>query len=88
MSPTRMLNYLDLLKIRQLGVKRNTIILGGVFIIAFVLFIALGMLDRLSGRSLYLTSALIVIFGFGFLFTRVKLEIIKGSIELINNLAD
>lgn len=88
MSPTRMLNYLDLLKIRQLGVKRNTIILGGAFIIAFVLFIALGMLDRLSGRSLYLTSALIVIFGFGFLFTWVKLEIIKGSIELINNLAD
>jgi len=48
--------------------------------------IAFGILDRLTGRSLYLTAAMTVVFGIGYLTTWVRLEIIKGSIELIENL--
>jgi hypothetical protein len=44
------------------------------------------MLDRLSGRSLYFVTAMVVIFGFAYLTTWVKLQIINGSIELIENL--
>jgi hypothetical protein len=48
--------------------------------------IALGMLDRISEKSMYLVTVMVIGFGFAYLITWVKLEIIKGSIELIDNL--
>jgi len=86
MSPTKVENYLELLKIRQTAEKRKVNILGGIFIISFVLLIALGMLEKLNGRSLFLVTSMIVPFGFAFISTWVRLEIIKGSIEMINTL--
>ena len=86
MSLIKIENYLELLKIRQTAEKRNVNILGGVFIVSFVFLIALGMLDRLNGRSLFLVTAMIVPFGFAYFSTWVRLEIIKGSIEMVNNL--
>jgi hypothetical protein len=86
MSSNKIENYLELLQIRQTAEKRKVNILGGVFIVSFVFLIALGMLDRLNGRSLFLVTAMIVPFGFAYTFTWVKLEIIKGSIEMVNNL--
>jgi hypothetical protein len=47
---------------------------------------AFGMLDKLTGRSLYLVGMLVVVFGISYLTTWVKLEIINGSIQLIDNL--
>ena len=77
---------LTLLTIRRAAGRRDTIIIGGIFLISFMSMIALGMIDRLTGRSLYLVTAMVVCFGLGYLTTWVKLEIIKGSIELIDNL--
>ena len=79
-------NYLTLLTIRRKAGRRDTIFIGGLFLISFVSLIALGMLGRLTGISLYLVTALVVCFGLGYLTTWVRLEIIKGSIELIDNL--
>jgi uncharacterized membrane protein YhhN len=79
-------NYLALLNIRRAARRRDTFVTGAVFLISFVSLIALGMLDRLTGRSLYLVVAIVVVFGIGYLQTWVRFEIIKGSIELVKNL--
>jgi hypothetical protein len=86
MTSSELENYLTLLTIRRAGKRRDTLITGGIFWVSFVAIIALGMLDRLAGRSLYLTTAMTVLFGFAYLMTWVRLEIIKGSIDLIENL--
>jgi hypothetical protein len=79
-------NYLALLEIRRATSRRDTTLIGAVFIISFIAMIALAMLDRLSGRSLVFVSALVVVFGLAYLTAWVKFQIIKGSIELIENL--
>ena len=86
MVPNKFENYKALLTIRRAARRRDTVVTGGIFLISFISMIALGMLDRLTGRSLYLVTAMVVCFGLGYLTTWVKLEIIKGSIELIDNL--
>ena len=86
MVSNKLENYLALLTIRRAAKRRDTFIAGGVFLILFMTMIALGMLDRISGRSLYLVTAMVIGFGFAFLASWVKLEIVKGSIGLIDNL--
>jgi len=86
MVTNKLENYLTLLSIRRAGRRRDTIIAGGIFLLSFISLIALGLLDRLSGRSLYLVSALVVVFGIGYLMAWIKLEIVKGTIELIGNI--
>lgn len=79
-------NYLALLAIRQAGTKRNSIILGGIFFISLTAVVILGLLDQITVRSLYVTAPLVVIFGLGYITTRIKFEIILSSIELLNNI--
>jgi hypothetical protein len=86
MNSNKIEDYLALLAIRQTAMHRNAIILGGIFIVSFLSMIALGMLERLSGRSLYLVASITIVFGFAYLSTWIRLEVIKGSIELINAL--
>lgn len=86
MGSNKLENYLALVTIRQKAARRDTFIAGGVFLVSCITLIAVGMLGRLSGRALYLVIAMVMSFGFTFLAAWVKLEIIKGSIELINNL--
>ena len=86
MVASKLEDYLTLLNIRKSGKRRDTIISGSVFLLTFIGTITLGMLDRLSGRSLLFVTAMVVIFGYSFLTTWVKHEVIKGSIELIENL--
>ncbi|HEX9839309.1 MAG TPA: hypothetical protein VGA72_08190 [Anaerolineales bacterium] len=83
MAPNELENYLALLTIRRAAWRRDIVILGGIFIVSFLSIIALGLLDRLSGRSLYLVVATVVAIGFGCLTTWVKLEITKGLVELL-----
>ena len=78
--------YLATLTLQRAAKRRDTIIAGVVFLVSFMSMIALGMLDRISRRSMYLVAAMVVGFGFAYLTTWVKLEIIKGLTELIDNL--
>jgi len=87
MVSNKLENYKALLTIRRAARRRDRIVAGGIFLVSFLSMIALGMLERLTGRSLYLVTAMVVCFGLGYLTTWVKLEIIKGSIELIDNLS-
>jgi hypothetical protein len=67
MASNELKHYLSLLNIRRAAGHRDLVIVGGIFIVFFVSMIALEMLDRLTGRSLTLVAAMVVIFGFGFL---------------------
>lgn len=86
MVSNKLENYLALLTIRRAARRRDTVIAGGIFLISFIAMIALGMLDRLTERSFYLVVAMVAAFGFSYLRAWIKFEIIKGSIELIDNL--
>jgi len=86
MAPNKLESYLALLTIRRAGRRRDVYIAGGIFIISFLSMSVLGMLDRLSERSMIIIAAIVFCFGFAYLTSWVRLEIIKGSIELIENL--
>ena len=79
-------SYKALLVIRKTAMKRNTVVIGTIFLISFLAFIALGLLDQLSARSIYLIAGIVACFGIGFLTTLIRLEILKSSIELIDHL--
>ena len=78
--------YASLLKIRQKAGRRDVLIIGGVFLIAVLASIALGLLDKFQGRSIYLLFGLILAFGLGFVQIWVRLEIINASLELVGYL--
>jgi len=86
MDSYRFKEYLALLKIRRAAKRRDTIAAGTIFCVLFLSMVALAMLDRLTGRSLVFAAALVVLLGFGFLASWIKLEVIKGSIEMIDAL--
>jgi 4-hydroxybenzoate polyprenyltransferase len=88
MTTNRLTNYINLLTIRQAAGRRDTTIIGGIFAVLFIATIALGMLNQLNARSLYLVTALIVILGLAYLTAWVKFQIINSSIELINLLQE
>ena len=64
MKPKELENYLVLLNIRYKAKRRDTIISGAAFFISFVLIMALVLLARLSGNSLYLMIIILVCFAF------------------------
>ena len=82
----RIQNYLSLLKIRQKSRRWNLVYLGGVFIIAILSTLALGLVAGLNGRSVYLITGVDIVLGLGFLMAWVRLEIVRSSIDLLNNL--
>jgi len=86
MNSTKIENYLELLRLRQAAEKRKVNILGSVFVVSFVLLIAFGLLGQLNGRSLFLVTSMIVPFGSAVIAAWVRVEIVKGSIDMINNL--
>lgn len=86
MDSNRFKEYLALLKIRRAAKRRDTIAAGTIFCVLFLSMVALAMLDRLTGRSLVFAAVLVVLLGFGFLTSWIKLEVIKGSIEMVNAL--
>lgn len=82
----RIQNYLSLLEIRLSAKRWNVTVLGGIFIVLILVTLALGLVTGLSGRSVYLVTGVDIALGLGFLMAWVRLEIVRNSIELLNNL--
>jgi len=82
----RIQNYLHLLETRRKLVRWNVVLLGGIFLLALLSTLAYGITLGLSGRSVYLVTGINIALGFGFFTTWVRLEIVRSSIELLNNL--
>ncbi len=88
MNPTRTQNYLALLSIQKSARQRDTLMIGGVFLISFIAMVFLNLSSQLSGRSLTIVGALLVVFGISFLMSWVRLEIIRSTIDLIENIRE
>ena len=86
MATNRIENYLAQLTIRRTARRRDTKISGGIFAVFFLAMIVLAVRGQLLGSLVHLVPALVAIFGFAYLTTWVKFQIINGSIELIENL--
>lgn len=82
----RIHNYLSLLEVRQKSRRWNVTFLGGIFFISVLATLALGLVMGLSGRSVYLITGIDIVLGLGFLMAWVRLEIVRNSIDLLNNL--
>ena len=82
----RILNYLSLLEIRRKSKRWNVIFLGGIFIVVILATLAFGLVGDLSDRSVYLVTGIDIALGLSFIAAWVRLEIVRNSIELLNNL--
>jgi len=82
----RIQNYLSILEIRQKSRRWTVTILGGTFIVSTLAILAVGLVTGLDDRSVYLTAGVDIVFGLSFLMAWVRLEIVRNSIELLNNL--
>ena len=85
-SPDQFSNYLNLLKIRQSAKRRDVRIIGSVCLLSFLAILGFGLVSGLGSREIYLVGAMNVLLGIGFVTTWVRLEILTGTIELMNNL--
>ena len=81
-------NYLTLLKIRREVYLRNLYIEGGLFLFSLLATLAMGLVTEWNVRSFYLMGTFNVLLLVGFLMAWVKLEIVKGNTDLMNNLRD
>jgi hypothetical protein len=88
MEMNRLENYRSLLRIRQAAGRRDVNILGGVATVSFLALIALGLLERIERRSLYITAGMVVVFLLTSLMAWVKLQIVNGMVELVENVGD
>ena len=81
-------NYLTLLLIRKSARQRDSYITGGVFWISFIAMIILNLIGQLNGRPQIIVGALVVVFGFSYLMVWVRLEMIRNTIDLIENIRE
>lgn len=81
----KMENFLELLKIRQKGRRRDSYLLGGIFWLVFVVLVFLLLTDQLEGKALTIVIALEVVFGMAYLMAWVRLEEVKNTIDLIRS---
>lgn len=82
----RIHNYLSLLEIRQKSRRWNVILLGGIFIVSLLSTLASGLVTGLSGRSVYLITGIDIVLALSFIMAWIRLEIVRSSIDLLNNL--
>lgn len=82
----RIPNYISLLEIRQKSRRWNVIFLGGIFLVAFLSTLALGLVSGIGGRTIYLIAGIDVALGFSFLAAWIRLEIVRNAIELLTNI--
>lgn len=86
-SSDQFAGYLTLLKIRQSAYRRTMWITGALFVMTFILTVGLGLITVWSERSIYIMAVFIILSLIGYLMAWARLEILKGNIELMNNLS-
>lgn len=85
-NPNQMMNYLELLKIRQRARKRDATFLGVFFVILLLATVGFGLVKGLGNRELYFVVPIVFLQGIGYVFARMRLEITNETIEMLRNL--
>lgn len=75
--------YAILLQTRQRARRRDTVIAGGILLVALLAVLALALLRDGEGRSLHLIFGITLAIGLGYLHAWVRLQIVRGNLELI-----
>lgn len=81
-----MMNYLELLKIRQRARKRDATFLGVFFVILLLATVGFGLVKGLGNRELYFVVPIVFLQSIGYVFARMRLEITNETIEMLRNL--
>ncbi len=81
-------NYLDLLKIRQKGRRRDAYVFGGIFWLTLIAELILLLTGQLTGRAIVIVSGLEVVIGIAYLMAWVRLEQVRNNIDLIREILD
>lgn len=79
-------NYRTLLNIRRGAYQRNLAIAGGVFLVAALATLTVGLVFGLAGRQVYLVLAVNLALGIGFGDAWVRLLIVQSNLELLENI--
>lgn len=82
----RIQNYLSILEIRQRSRRWNVIVSGGVFVVILLATLSVGLVSGLGDRSVYMIAGVDIVLGLVFIMAWVRLEIVRGAIDLLNNL--
>jgi hypothetical protein len=78
--------YLGVLEIRRSAYRRNMILAGGLFVMAFILTIGVGLVTGWEQRGIYIMAVFNVLFLIGYLMAWTRHEVVKQEIELLDNL--
>jgi hypothetical protein len=82
----RLSSYRVLLKIRQKVYFRDMLIAGGLFLFAILSTTGMLLLTEWNGRGVYLMAMFDILLAVGFLTSWARHEIVKRTVELMNNL--
>ncbi|MCC6146068.1 MAG: hypothetical protein IT308_00720 [Anaerolineaceae bacterium] len=88
LSSERLNAYTALLKIRQIAYRRNVLLTGAMLLAVLLATLAIGLLTPAVDRTLVLMAGFDIAFLLSFLRACTQLEIVKGNIELIDQLQD
>jgi hypothetical protein len=78
--------YSELLKARLRGQRQRAAIIGVVFLLSLIGFVAFGMLGQLAGRSAFFAAIFPIAFGLGYCQSWAQSNSTKGLVELVANL--
>jgi len=77
-------HYGTLLQTRYKARRREVFIVGGIFLIALLAAIALGLLQELQGRSVFVVFGITLVLGLSYLQIWVRLQIVSGKLEPVD----
>ncbi len=79
-------DFAALLRIRLKFRRRDMLISGGLFIMALLGFILVGILAEPTKNSVYITAGIVVGLGLSFIMTWVRVQATQDNLDLIENL--
>jgi hypothetical protein len=76
-------DYSQLLQVRLQAERRRSRLIGSVFLLTIVGYVALGILGMIEGKTAYLSSIFPIAFGFGYVTASRQSSILKETIDLV-----
>jgi hypothetical protein len=76
-------DYSQLLRVRLQAERRRSRLIGSVFLLTIVGYVALGIVGLIEGRAAYFASTFPIAFGFGYVSASRQSSILKETIDLL-----
>lgn len=76
--------YAVLLRIRQTAARRDSIILGAIWGVAMLAAFVYNFYSEPNSQSVFLATAMLLVFGLGFALQLVRLEMFRHLLEMVD----